>query len=435
MLAVGSAAASAAAGPIRLQALAEFSLGQSVGQLRAKALRLGEGQSPGVLLAYCTDFDVDPYVEMFFFPTDTLKLAVATTDGQVLWSRDLGKGVVPGMWFCPIAAFDLDGDGADEVWFVNNVNADHPLGVSGYRLERVGARSGETTGQWAWPNKNASQSLSHQFRNFITGGRARGAPVLVTAQGTYEDMFLQAWNPDMSLRWEHTIPRNAPGARGSHVCPIADLDGDGVEEIMWGERCIELDTGKELFCADRDLYRGHSDVIAPFRDPATGRWMIFTCRESDPRVSPRVAAFDDKGQRVWGAVDQGHMDMGWVARLGEGGAPVAMAIRIGHKTCGPDGRFHYDRDEFVFDAVSGAEVKLPYSVYGTMPVDLNGDGHDELVYGIPGQDGRVIDRHGNEIGTVDGPVALVGYLTGSAGQQLLVYHPDGKVQLWGHGDK
>ncbi len=425
----------ASARPIRLQALAEFSLGQTVGQLRANALRLGEGRPRGVLLAYCADFDVDPYVEMFFFPTDTLKLAVTTTDGQVLWSRDLGKGVVPGMWFCPIAAFDLDGDGTDEVWFVNNVNANHPLGVSGYRLERVDARSGETTGQWPWPNKNASQSLSHQFRNFITGGHVHGDPVLVTAQGTYEDMFLQARNPDMSLRWELTIPRNAPGARGSHVCPITDLDGDGVEEIMWGERCIELDTGKELFCADRDLYRGHSDVIAPFRDPATGRWMIFTCRESDPGVLPRVAAFDDKGQKAWGAVDQGHMDMGWVARLGDGGAPVAMAIRIGRKTCGPDGRFHYDRDEFVFDAVTGKELKLPFSVYGTIPVDLNGDGHDELVYGIPGQNGRAIDRHGNDIGSVGGSVAVVGNLTGSVGQQLLVYHPDGKVQLWGHADE
>jgi hypothetical protein len=416
--------------PIRLEPGLELSLGSAVGQLRAVPVILGTGEPPAVLVAYCADFDVDPFVEMFFFPRDTLKFALFTMEGEILWQRDLGPGVVPGMWFCPFHAFDLDGDGVDEIWFVNNVNSDHPLGLSGYRLERLDASTGGTTGQWQWPAHNRDQSLSSTFRNFIAGGHVRGEPVLVTAQGTYGDMFLQGWRQDMSPRWEHVIRADDPGARGSHMCPITDLDGDGVEEIMWGERCIELNGGRELFCADRDAYAGHSDVIQPVLDWDSGRWYVYTCREGHGDASPRVVLFDARGQRVWGDLDHGHIDMGWVARLGQDGRHLASAIRIGRKTCGPDGRFYTDIEQFTYDVLTGERIPLPFSTYRTMPVDLNGDGCHELVRGQPSGDGEVLDRRGKSVGTTGGPVALARKIMDHPGEQMLSYHPDGTVRVW-----
>jgi hypothetical protein len=140
--------------------------------------------------------------------------------------------------------------------------------------------------------------------------------------------------------------------------------------------------------------------------------------------------FDDQGHRVWGHVDRGHMDMGWVARLGDGGRPVAMTIRIGRKTCGPDGRFHQDCEEFVFDALSGEARKLPFSVYRTIPVDLDGDGYHELVRGVPGGDGEVLDRHGKVLGSVGGPIAMASKVLDLPGEQVLSYHSDGTVRVW-----
>jgi len=427
---------------MRIETLLELSLGSPIGQLRAAPVRLGPGGPRAIVAACCADFDVDPYVEMFFFPTDTLKLTVFTESGEVVWRRDLGRGVVPGVWFCPVLPFDLDGDGVDEIWVVNNLDPRHPLGLSSYRLERIDARTGKATGQWPWPSLGRGQDISHQFRNFIVGGRVGRQPVLVTAQGTYGDTFFQAWQPEMKPRWTLEIPEDSPGARGSHMCPITDFDRDGVEEVMWGERCIELDTGSELFCADRETWRGHSDVVQPVLDRASGRWLLYTCREGDGAVSPRVALFDGCGRRVWGAVDRGHIDMGWVARLGEGGRQVSMAIRIGHKTCGPDGRFHQDREEFLFDALTGE----PYppegigtfgrgiSVYQTIPVDLDGDGNHELVRGIAGSDGEVLDRHGRVCGSVGGPVAMASKFLDHPGEQVLTYHPDGCVRIWADRD-
>jgi hypothetical protein len=240
-------------------------------------------------------------------------------------------------------------------------------------------------------------------------------------------MFLQGYRSDMTTRWEQEIGENTPGARGSHMAPVVDINRDGVDELMWGERCIELDTGKELWCADEAAYRGHSDVIQPVLCD-DGRWILYTCREGDGRAAPRVVTFDEKGQRIWGAVDQGHMDMGWVARLGDAGK-MAMAIRIGHKTCGPDGRHHQGCEAFVFDVFTGKEKALPLDPYRTIPVDLNGDGRHELIRGVPGGDGKVWNRYGEEVATVGGTVALARKLIDRAGEHLLLYQDDGMVRI------
>jgi hypothetical protein len=412
---------------MRLENYALLHFPSRIGQLRAFPVCLGSGAPPAILAAYAADFDVDPWVEMFYFPTDTLKLVLFTVTGEVIWRKDLGRAVVPGQHFVPICVFDLDGDGVDEIWFVNNASDRHPLSLRNYRLERLDARNGQPTGQWPWPNKGGEQSLSHQFRNFIVGGAVRGEPVLVTAQGTYGPMFLQGYRPDMTLRWEHDIAESSPGARGSHMAPVVDINRDGVDELMWGERCIELDTGRQLWCADEAVYRGHSDIIQPVLCD-DGRWILYTCREGDGGASPRVVCFDDQGRRIWGAVEQGHMDMGWVARLGDAGK-TAMAVRIGHKTCGPDGRHHQGCEAFVFDAFTGAERKLKIDPYRTIPVDLNGDGRHELIRGVPGGDGMVWNRYGEEVATLSGTVALARKLIDRPGEQLLLYYQDGMVRI------
>jgi hypothetical protein len=417
----------AAARPFDLHAVLEWNVGTTLGHCHAVPVSLGEKR--GIFLAYGEDAGVDPYVEMFFFPKHTVKLKVFTLDGAELWKKELGPGVIPGSWFLPFFPFDLDGDGVDEIWFVNNVDDEHPLSLRGRRLERLDARTGKTLGRWPWPDVDTNQSTSHTFRNFILGGHVQGRPVLITAQGTYGPMQIQAHNPDLSRRWEHKIERDTPGARGSHMCPIVDINHDGSDEMLWGERCIELDTGKELFCGDRDSWRGHSDVVQPVLDRATNRWFLYTCRESGG-VAPRVALFDDAGRRVWSDLKQGHMDMGWVARLGDQGEPIALAIRIGSKSAGPKGFFRKGVEEFTYDALTGREHKLPFSVFSTLPVDLDGDGLHELVRGLAEGDGAVLDRGGKVVGQLGGHIALASKFLDRPGEQVLCYYPDGTLRIW-----
>ncbi len=411
---------------LNLKPILDISLDTELKQLRVRSVRPGKDEPTAILAIYSSERGVDPWSEAFFFPKDTLKMALFTDRGEMLWRRDLGPSVMPGAHFCPVSAFDLDGDGKDEIWFVNNIDLDHPLSLRGRRLERIDAATGKTTGQWYWPNlAGDTQSLSHTHRNFIFGGYVRGEPVLVTAQGTYGPMFLQGWRPDMTQRWDLRIAEDEPGARSSHGYTVIDLNDDGVDEVLWGERCIELDTGTELFCADRDVYHGHSDVVQPFQDPATDRWYIYTCREGDPKASPRVAVFDDKGQRVWGHVDKGHMDMGWVAKIGENGRPIAMAIRIGGKHFTPDGVVHDKPEQFTFDALTGEEYPLDFDTYGTIPADIDGDGYDELL-----RKGEILDRHGNVIGEIDGIIRGTWKYIDHPKLQILSYKSDGSVRVW-----
>src|SRR5688572_3252845 len=130
---------------LRLEPIFTLDLKQPLEQVRSAPVRLSDGTN-AILLAYSADYDVDPYSEMFFYPTGTLKLALVTLSGEVLWRRDLGRGTPPGMWFCPLLPFDLDGDGDDEIWVVINVDVQHPLSVRGRRLQRLDPRTGVVTG-------------------------------------------------------------------------------------------------------------------------------------------------------------------------------------------------------------------------------------------------------------------------------------------------
>ena len=57
------------------------------------------------------------------------------------------------------------------------------------------------------------------------------------------------------------------------MCPVVDVNHDGVDEILWGERCIEIQFGKQLFCADETTYCGHSDIIMST--------LVFICHYAD----------------------------------------------------------------------------------------------------------------------------------------------------------
>ncbi|HBC88365.1 MAG TPA: polysaccharide lyase 11 [Lentisphaeria bacterium] len=417
---------------MNLQEITTCSLESPIILCRALPLRLGSGGIDAVLLAYSNSAGSNPWIEMFSFPADTLKLAVFDLKGKKIWHRDLGPGVIPDGSFCPIFAFDMDGDGKDEIYFLNNTDPEHPFAISKYRLERSDAGNGRTTGQWQWPGYNSECNMNNAFRNTITGGYVHGKPVLVTAQGLYDDMYLQAWNPDMSHRWELTIAAGSPGARGSHMHPIVDINSDGVDELMWGERCLSIDNGKELFCFDSENYCGHSDIIQPFIDPASGRWLVFSTREKKGTVAPRISVFDATGKIVWGDLDRGHIHIGWVARLSPD-KMTAMAIRIGSQIQTKKCRQIFDREIFAYDASSGKHIELPFDPFQTIPVDLNGDGIHELVRGTKHDgncNGEVLDGKGQVTGSVKGTVSLASKILNLPGEQLLTYAADGAIRIW-----
>jgi hypothetical protein len=417
-----------------LQVIREFNVGSEIGTLRAVPVHLTE-ELKGILVVYSADKEIDPWIEMFYPPTDHLKLVMYGLDGREVWRRELQDMTLNGVWFTPVFPFDLDGDGEDEIWFVRNTDLYHPLGYSHYRLERLEAATGRSMGWYPWPRTVSDEALSHTFRNFIMGGHVRGEPVLLTAQGTYGRMGIQAWNPGMEQRWVLDISRDEPGARGSHMCPIVDIDMDGIDELMWGERCINLDRGEYVFIADLLPYRGHSDVVQPVWNYREGKWYLYTCRESgeDGSIRPRVVLFDNRGDRVWHDLEKGHMDLGWTAQVKDETGSVAYTISRGGKTAGPQGFYRENVVEYGYETFTGKPVRFPFPSYLTIPVDLDGDGYHEFARAAGEQaDRKIYDIRGNIIGDIGttGYLAMASRFMDLPGEQLLCYYPDGTVKIW-----
>ena len=421
---------------MKIKCLKEFDMGMKLGQIRSCPVSLGKGMPEAVLFVYSTQGNLDPWHELFNYPKDTLKMSLYTIDGVPMWTRDLGNGVIPGVWYAPFISFDLDGDGVDEIFFLNNLNPDIPFSLNARVLERIDPVSGETTGQWKWPDNTVDDTMSHSYRFYITGGYVHGKPVLVTAQGTYRDMYLQGYNSDMSKRWDIKIPFGDGGARASHLCPILDFDDDGVDEMFWGERLISLDDGHELFCCDKGLYFGHSDLVFPFYDEKTGKKYIYTAREDDERPGvPRVVTYNEKGEREWFAIpDIGHMHTGWMANIGPDRRKIAMAMRINRQVVN-NAIADLEPTDFFFDAITGEELEnpLPFVGHHCFPIDFNGDGTHEF-FGTEGDiRGFVVDAQGNKHGFIGGHQIRSGkVLADHPGETIMVYYPEeGKVRIWG----
>lgn len=413
---------------IDLQPIVQLKIAEEIGQFRSIPVKVNGKQA--ICGMYSEDAEIDPWIGMFFFPKHTLKLILFSTEGEVIWKRDLGEGVVPGIWFSPVYSMDLDQDGNEEIWIINNTDPEHPMDFRKYVLEKLDPQTGETIGQWKWKVPVTPQSMSHLYRQFIFGGYVKGQPVLITAQGTYGPMSLQAWNADMSLRWQLDIPDDAKGCVGSHVTPVVDINNDGIDDILWGERCIEMDSGKQLFCGDEDTWEGHSDIIQPVLDWKTNKWYFHTCRETSVVEPPRVVFFDDSGNRVWSDVEEGHMDTGWAARLGENAEPVVLAVKVGEKIRTAEGERRTGVVEFTYEAFSGKKIDLGFNVYTTIPVDLNGDGIHELVKGYFEGDGTVLDITGKVLGNVGGLTAMASKFTDLPGEQILSYSKEGMITIW-----
>ena len=155
---------------MEIKCLKEFDLGMELGQVRSVPVSLGKDMPEAVLFVYSSQGNLDPWPELFNYPKDTLKMVLYTLDGVRMWKRDLGNGVIPGVWYAPFISFDLDQDGVDEIWFVNNLNPNIPFSLNARVLERIDPLTGETTGQWTWPDNTIDDTMSHSYRFFIASG-------------------------------------------------------------------------------------------------------------------------------------------------------------------------------------------------------------------------------------------------------------------------
>lgn len=211
--------------------------------------------------------------------------------GEQLWRIDLGKNIRAGAHYTQIMAFDLDGDGKAEVVMktgdgtidgkgnaIGDKDANY-VGTEGRlrgRIERgpeyltvFNGLTGEAMATTNYiPERGNMDDWGDHYGNRCERYLACVAyldgvhPSVVMCRGYYTRIVAAAFDWDgktLSHRW--TFDTNDEGnsayaGQGNHNLRVADVDGDGRDEIVYGSMTID-DNGKGLYTTGL----GHGDAL------------------------------------------------------------------------------------------------------------------------------------------------------------------------------
>jgi len=261
-----------------------------------------------------------------------------TLGGKRLWRIDLGRNIRAGAHYTQFQIFDFDGDGRAEVamktadgtvdgagkvigdaqadWRSHDGEVPQPdrtgakLLADGTRVAPLKGRilkgpeyltvfDGRTgralaTAPYDPPRYPGGNPTFEQLRHTWGDGYANRAdrflagtayldgrhPSMIFGRGYYTRTAIAAWDyrrGKLTRRWlfDSAAPGNGDyGNRGNHQLSIADVDGDGRDEVIYGSMAID-DNGKGLWTDP--LYHGdtmHVGDLDPMR-PGLEKWGVF----------------------------------------------------------------------------------------------------------------------------------------------------------------
>jgi rhamnogalacturonan endolyase len=279
--------------------------------------------------------------------TETYKIdAYNGRTGAFMWRIDLGWNINHGIWFSPMVVRDLDGDNKAEVCLRTApyaatreqiLDPGRPFVLEG--PEYLAVYDGETGKEidkvdWIergqvtdWADRSGNRSSRHMMATAYLDGKT---PSVLVVRGTYGLMKVDAWmlrNRKLEKVWRWTNER-APfmyQGQGQHSVKIADVDGDGADEILNGSIAIDNDGrtmwgtglghGDRFYVTDIDPDRPGLEVWYTIEDPhpinGVSLWdalkgtLIFGTREAtnDNQVAGGLVGDIDEaypGMEVWG---------------------------------------------------------------------------------------------------------------------------------------
>ncbi|WP_445671065.1 rhamnogalacturonan lyase [Paenibacillus sp. FSL M8-0212] len=248
-------------------------------------------------------------------------------NGTRLWRISLGKNIRAGAHYTQFMVYDLDGDGKAEVAMKTADGTKDGTGVvigdaskdyrnsSGYVLsgpEFLTVFNGQTGKALSTVNyEPARGNVSDWGDNYgnrvdrflaaiayLDGER----PSLVMARGYYTRTVLVAYNwrnGQLTKQWtfdSNTSGNSGYAGQGNHNLSVADVDGDGKDEIVYGAMAVD-DNGKGLYTTG--LHHGDAMHLSDL-DPDRPGLEVFQVHEtpSNAGVEFRDAG---TGQLIWGA--------------------------------------------------------------------------------------------------------------------------------------
>ncbi len=209
-------------------------------------------------------FNVDPWFREGYWrrSSEPYKLDAYSSRGEFLWRYDMGWAIETGTWYAPYIVYDLDGNGKADVF--TKAGEGDPREICGRVLTgseylvRIDGRTGEITGKTNWIPRDDFESYNRWSRNFLTVAWLDGTkPSLVLLRGTYGVIKVQTLDNNFNTiwQWESTGEYEDFKGRGAHNILVADIDGDGKDELIPGTFALDND-GTPLWHLDLR----HNDV-------------------------------------------------------------------------------------------------------------------------------------------------------------------------------
>ena len=259
-------------------------------------------------------------------------------DGTLLWRIDMGINIRSGAHYVPFIAYDLDGDGKAELIMKTSDGTRDGLGqIIGDSLADYRHRAPENAQnptperEWSKYNKQGRPKTGRILTgaeyitvfNGITGKAMDTKPYIpergnlkdwgddyanrsdrmlaavgyldgkhasaIFCRGYYTRTVLAAWDWDgRELKQHWVFDTDAPGTgkdgkphstyagQGNHNLRVADVDGDGCDEITYGSMAVDHD-GQGLY----NTGMGHGDAIHLMAfDPTTDELQVWDCHEN-----------------------------------------------------------------------------------------------------------------------------------------------------------
>jgi len=274
---------------------------------RAQKVGLADFDGDGALdyLVKVPDFNTDPYQKPGYWKKseDTYKLLAYRHDGQLLWQYDMGWAIEEGIWYSPIVACDLDGDGKAEVYLKAGEgdprDADGRVTQGPEYLVKLDGLTGKVLKKIAWPSREGFDDYNYYCRNFLGVAYLDGLrPSLIVERGTYKIIKVQAYDPLLALQWswEASGKYESYRGQGAHGIQVADIDEDGKDELVIGAAALDHN-GEPLW----NTRLGHPDAcyVADI-DPARPGLEIFYGIEPAHKSNTVCLIEAKTGKMIWG---------------------------------------------------------------------------------------------------------------------------------------
>lgn len=228
-------------------------------------------------------------------------------NGEQLWRINLGRNIRSGAHYVQFIAYDFDGDGCAELMVKT---ADGTIDGQGQVIGDSTADYRNTVGRildgpeyisvfngltgavmdtkpyipergeikdWGDSRGNRSERYLAGM-GYLGGNNASG----IFCRGYYTRSVIAAWDWDgrtLKNRWTFDTNDkqwNSYAGQGNHNLRIADVDGDGYDEITYGSMAID-NNGKGLY----NTGMGHGDAIhLTVFDPTSNRLQVWDCHEN-----------------------------------------------------------------------------------------------------------------------------------------------------------